>query len=93
MKTKELHAMSMDDLHKQLKNSRQELFNLRFQMATGQLGNHRQIRMVKRTLAQVMTEIHEKEFAAAESAPHPEAAAEVAEEKPRKRRSREKAQT
>jgi large subunit ribosomal protein L29 len=89
MKTKELHAMSMDDLQKQLKNSRQELFNLRFQMATGQLGTHRQIRMVRRTHAQVMTEIHEKEFAAQSAAQ--EAPAE--EEKPRRRtRSREKAE-
>jgi large subunit ribosomal protein L29 len=89
MKTKELHAMSMDDLHKQLKNSRQELFNLRFQMATGQLGNHRQIRIVKRTLAQLMTEIHEKEFAV-QATPQEAPAEEV---KPRRRtRSREKAE-
>jgi large subunit ribosomal protein L29 len=61
MKTKELHALSMTDLRKQLKSSRQELFNLRFQMATGQLANHRQIRSVRRTLAQILTEMHEKE--------------------------------
>jgi large subunit ribosomal protein L29 len=61
MKTKELHAMSVPDLQKQLKSSRQELFNLRFQMATGQLANHRQIRNVRRALAQILTEMQEKE--------------------------------
>lgn len=67
MKTKELHALSMTDLRKQLKSSRQELFNLRFQMATGQLANHRQIRSVRRNLAQILTEMHEKEDQGAET--------------------------
>jgi large subunit ribosomal protein L29 len=62
MKVSDVHAMSMTDLRKQLKDSRQELFNLRFQMATGQLENHRQIRRVRQTLAQVLTEIHLKEL-------------------------------
>ena len=60
MKVKELHALSMPDLQKKLKDSRQELFNLRFQMATGQLQNHRQIRVVRRNLAQILTEIYLK---------------------------------
>jgi large subunit ribosomal protein L29 len=63
MKAKDLHAMSVDQLQKQLRTSRDELFNLRFQMATGQLQNHRQIRNVRRTLAQVLTEIRSKELA------------------------------
>ena len=62
MKMKDLHGLSMLDLQKKLKDSRQELFNLRFQMATGQLQNHRQIRHVRRNLAQILTEIHIKEF-------------------------------
>jgi large subunit ribosomal protein L29 len=61
IKTKDLHAMTMPDLLKRLKDSRQELFNLRFQMATGQLANHRQIRNVRRALAQILTELQEKE--------------------------------
>lgn len=56
--------MSMSDLEKQLKNSRQELFNLRFQMATGQLEKHRQIRLVRRDLARILTEIHQKRLEA-----------------------------
>jgi large subunit ribosomal protein L29 len=92
MKTKDLHAMSLPDLEKQLKSSRQELFNLRFQMATGQLENHRQIRHVRRTLAQILTEMIEKQFQAAsqpaapEAAPEPEPAAAA---KPARRRKKE----
>jgi len=62
MKMKDLQGLSMPDLQKKLKDSRQELFNLRFQMATGQLQNHRQIRHVRHDLAQILTEIHMKEF-------------------------------
>ena len=51
----------MPDLQKKLRDSRQELFNLRFQMATGQLQNHRQIRHVRHDLAQILTGIHLKE--------------------------------
>jgi large subunit ribosomal protein L29 len=76
MKMKDLRGLSMPDLQKKLKDSRQELFNLRFQMATGQLQNHRQIRHVRRNLAQILTEIYLKEGdeptlqpAAAEPAP------------------------
>ncbi len=61
MKMKDLQALSMVDLRKKLKDSRQELFNLRFQMATGQLQNHRQIRHVRHDLAQILTEIFLKE--------------------------------
>ena len=61
MKMKDLEAMSMPDLRKKLKDSRSELFNLRFQMATGQLQNHRQIRHVRHDLAQILTEIFIKE--------------------------------
>jgi large subunit ribosomal protein L29 len=68
MKVKELRGLSMPDLQKKLKDSRQELFNLRFQMATGQLANHRQIRHVRRNLAQILTEIWMKEHNDAEVA-------------------------
>jgi large subunit ribosomal protein L29 len=61
MKMKDLQGLSMPDLRKKLKDSRQELFNLRFQMATGQLQNHRQIRHVRHDLAQILTGIHLKE--------------------------------
>ena len=76
--------MSMTDLQKQLKSSREELFNLRFQMATGQLANHRQIRHVRNSLAQILTEIHIKERDSGEVGA-PVAVAEAP--RPRRRRS------
>ena len=72
--------MSMPDLQKRLKDSRQELFNLRFQMATGQMQNHRQIRHVRRNLAQILTEIHMKEWDGEATVPAP-----VVEEPPKRR--------
>jgi large subunit ribosomal protein L29 len=81
MKMKDLRGLSMLDLQKKLKDSRQELFNLRFQMATGQLQNHRQIRHVREDLAQILTTIHLTERNP-EAAVAPEASA----PKPRRRR-------
>ena len=81
MKMKDLQGLSMPDLQKKLKDSRQELFNLRFQMATGQLQNHREIRHVRHNLAQILTEIHLKEL-------NGEPAAVAVEEAPRSRRKR-----
>ncbi|HEX7199765.1 MAG TPA: 50S ribosomal protein L29 [Dongiaceae bacterium] len=78
---KDLQGLSMLDLQKKLKDSRQELFNLRFQMATGQLQNHRQIRHVREDLAQILTTIH-----MTERNPEPMAApAETRAAKPRRR--------
>jgi len=51
----DLRAMDMPALNERLKEARTELFNLRFQAATGQLENHRQIRSVRRQIAQVLT--------------------------------------
>ena len=84
MKMKDLQGLSMPDLQKKLKDSRQELFNLRFQMATGQLQNHRQIRHVRRDLAQILTEIHLKERHGEET---PDAPVAEAAPKPRRRRT------
>jgi large subunit ribosomal protein L29 len=83
MKMKDLQGLSMLDLQKKLKDSRQELFNLRFQMATGQLQNHRQIRHVREDLAQILTTIH-----LTERNPEPvPAPAETPAPKPRRRRA------
>jgi len=80
MKMKDLQGLSMPDLKKKLKDSRQELFNLRFQMATGQLQNHRQIRHVRHDLAQILTGIHLKERDGEPTTPAPQAP------RPRRRR-------
>ena len=82
MKMKDLQGLSMLDLQKKLKDSRQELFNLRFQMATGQLQNHRQIRHVREDLAQILTTIH-----LTKRNPEAAVAAETPAPKPRRRRA------
>ena len=78
----ELRDLTDDELDHRLSERRQELFNLRFQMATGQLQNHRQIRHVRHDLAQILTEIFLKERTGV-----PAAAPEPASPKPRRRRA------
>ena len=62
MKVKEFRALSPDDLAEQLEEAHQELFNLRFRLATRQLVNHREIRMVKKKIARLKTIIREREL-------------------------------
>ena len=49
MKAVEIRALSADDLQSKLKEARAELFNLRFQMATGQLDNTARVKELRRT--------------------------------------------
>ncbi len=62
MKLKEYRDLSVDDLKKQLEETHQELFNLRFRLATKQLVNHRELRRVKRNIARLETLLKEKEL-------------------------------
>ena len=55
MKVNEIRDMSADEQSEKLKSLKEELFNLRFQKATGQLENPMRIREVKRSIAQVKT--------------------------------------
>jgi large subunit ribosomal protein L29 len=57
MKAKEIRELSNDDLKQKLKDGRAELFNLRFQMATSQLDNTARIKIVKKDIARLLTEI------------------------------------
>jgi large subunit ribosomal protein L29 len=61
-KLKELRDLSTDDLKKQLEDSHQELFNLRFRLTTKQLVNHREMRRVKRNIARLNTLLTEREL-------------------------------
>ena len=61
-KIKEFRDLSTDDLKKQLEESRQELFNLRFRLATKQLVNHREVRRVKKNIARLNTLLTEREL-------------------------------
>ena len=62
MKVKELRTLNNADLAKQLEESHQELFNLRFRLATKQLVNHREIPRVKRKIARLKTIMKEREL-------------------------------
>ena len=61
MKAKEIRELSNDDLRKKLKDGRAELFNLRFQMATSQLDNTGRIKIVKKDIARLLTEIRARQ--------------------------------
>ena len=60
----ELRELPDDELQQSLEEGREELFNLRFQIVTGQLDNPRRIQEVKREVARVLTVMREREFAA-----------------------------
>jgi large subunit ribosomal protein L29 len=60
-----LRGKSLADLRQALIDAKEEIFNLRFQRATGNLENHRNIRKAKREIARIHTAIREKELAEA----------------------------
>jgi large subunit ribosomal protein L29 len=62
MKVQEIRKMSDKDLNDKLSDLKEELFNLRFQHATGQLDNVMRIREVKRTIARVKTIQRQREL-------------------------------
>jgi large subunit ribosomal protein L29 len=66
-KQKALADLTFPELVKQLTEHKGELFNLRFQMATGQLDNSQRIKQVKRDIARCLTELRAREIAAAEA--------------------------
>ena len=62
MKVKELKELTDAELNKKLDDSKDELFKLRFQMATGQLDNPMKLKEVRRKIARVKTIIREREL-------------------------------
>ena len=62
MKIDEIRAFSTEELVKQMEEANQELFNLRFRLATKQLVNHREIPRVEKKLARLKTIIREREL-------------------------------
>ncbi|MBI3925472.1 MAG: 50S ribosomal protein L29 [Armatimonadetes bacterium] len=58
----ELRGLSIEDLRGKLDENKQELFNLRFQLATGSLDNNSRLRLVKKEIARIHTVIREKEL-------------------------------
>ena len=63
MKAEALRDLSMDELNKKVLDLKEELFNLRFQMATGQLENPMQLKQVRKDIARTKTVIREREIA------------------------------
>jgi len=61
LKPSELRDMTIEELKEKEKELRKELFNLRFQKATGEIQNPNRIKQVKRDIARVLTIITEKQ--------------------------------
>jgi large subunit ribosomal protein L29 len=62
LKTRELRDYSLEELLQRLKEAKEELFNLRFQAATGQLDNTSRIVETKKDIARICTVIREHEL-------------------------------
>lgn len=58
----ELDEMTNIDLETKLREAKEELFNLRFQAATGQLESHGRLRTVKKDIARIYTVVREREL-------------------------------
>jgi len=71
---KELRELNLNDLEQKLIESKHELFNLRFQLATGKQDNSARLGQVRRDIARIATLLREHEIEQAEAA---EAAGEV----------------
>jgi large subunit ribosomal protein L29 len=62
LKASEIRALSSEELTRKLEEAHEELFNLRFRLATRQLGNHREIPRVKKRIARIKTILTEREL-------------------------------
>ncbi|HEY2175236.1 MAG TPA: 50S ribosomal protein L29 [Mycobacteriales bacterium] len=58
----ELRALDDDELLIRLREAKEELFNLRFQVATGQLDNNRRLQAIRRDIARIYTIMREREL-------------------------------
>jgi large subunit ribosomal protein L29 len=62
VKAHELDELNDIDLEAKLREAKEELFNLRFQAATGQLESHGRLRTVKKDIARIYTVVREREL-------------------------------
>ena len=60
MLAKDMRELSSEELDRRLADTRQELFNLRFQSATGQLENVARLRHTRREIARILTVLQER---------------------------------
>ena len=61
MKVTEVREMGVEELERRVTETRRELFNLRFQHATGQLENTGQLKEVRKNIARLLTVLHQKQ--------------------------------
>ena len=66
LKVSELRELGKEEVERKLEETKEELFNLRFQNATGQLDNYKRIRDLKRDVARIKTLLREQEIAEAD---------------------------
>ncbi|MDI3280423.1 MAG: 50S ribosomal protein L29 [Bacillota bacterium] len=62
MKMKEIRDLTQEELQRKLADLKEELFNLRFQQAAGQIDNPMRIREVRRSIARIKTVLREREL-------------------------------
>jgi large subunit ribosomal protein L29 len=62
VKAAEIRDLADDELERRLVETKEELFNLRFQHVTGQLDNYRRLRHLRRDVARLRTEIRAREL-------------------------------
>ncbi len=62
MKASDFRNLTTAEIEQKISGFKEELFNLRFQLATGQLDNHMQIRIVRKNIARAKTILHEREI-------------------------------
>jgi large subunit ribosomal protein L29 len=67
LKASEIRELTDDELERRLEESRQELFNLRFQHATGALENNASLGKTRKEIARLKTELRAREIEAAEA--------------------------
>ena len=67
MKASELRDLSLEELQEKLDHLKDELFNLKFQNATGQLDSPMRVPQTKKDIARVLTVLREKELTEAEA--------------------------
>jgi large subunit ribosomal protein L29 len=72
-KPEELRDLSDDEIETKLAEAKEELFNLRFQLVTGQLDNPMAIKIMRKEIARILTVIRERELAVLEGAAAEEA--------------------
>ncbi|MDD2509600.1 MAG: 50S ribosomal protein L29 [Syntrophomonas sp.] len=64
MKAEKIRELTDEELNQKVSSCKEELFNLRFQLATGQLDNHKRIKDVKKDIARCKTILRQREIAA-----------------------------